>query len=401
MAQDGDEMWKPYIYENADYGEVARKKSWDGEYARLRKLGVKGIQYSEFLKPYKPQTDDDDSHPPWEWTWPDDPNDHPHIKIIPRPGGGGGNPGIGDCGELGCSDTMVDCRGGCSTISCDCFVPPMVGKVLWDPTCGGVYIVNPAATTTKMPIGEFRVTPTDPVRVCLVKNATICVPLIDEYSKFALIQVCDARNVCDLVKVHLLMCDDPSYCCGYTGMTIDGDNTVDPGDTWTGDITPACPGATCTVGGFVPSCTGGLSCSVSSDGAQVHVAVADGTCGSFWVRIGNAEECPGAYKTVRINNTGQGGAWMGCGEIEYYLCNCWDPACCAVHDWGYHKGQVCAGSGAGTCGSGCGTLTCTDPYGFSLSHQICGSWLAEEECAGEEKPWCGIEVFYWGNCTCA
>lgn len=104
--------------------------------------------------------------------------------------------------------------------------------------------------------------------------------------------------------------DGSCDCC--ESFTVTEDQTVvDPGGVATFTINPPCPGATCEVTSN-SGCT--LGCSVSPSGKSVVVVVGASDCGTFTVTVTSVgtTECPEESDTsggVKINNTGQGGAW--------------------------------------------------------------------------------------------
>jgi hypothetical protein len=112
--------------------------------------------------------------------------------------------------------------------------------------------------------------------------------------------------------------DDPGYvdvdvaivdcrCC-CEAFTLTGNDTVNAGNTWTGTIDPACPGATATVVANSSNCT--FTGVVNGAGSQVTVDVGAGDCGGFTVTVTEgSSDCSGESASFGVRILGNGGAW--------------------------------------------------------------------------------------------
>lgn len=261
---------KPYLVH--DYREMMQQKTQEEYY--FHELASDPM--SELYRPY---LYDDDVEPGMGWEYMS-PSDTPwpgwDPPVVYPPGGG-------DC-QLACNPSMLDCKGGCTKIACICGGGILSASVKSDPTGGMIQIADASPSH---------------VTVCLNGDPG---DLGEEYPK-AVISVSGIGGSVD-VEVALVDCLD---CC--EDFEITGAATVNPGATWTGTISPACPGATCEVSSN-SGCS--LSCSVNGAGSQVTVTPGASDCGSFTVTVsdGTGDACSAsASAVVRINNTGQGGAW--------------------------------------------------------------------------------------------
>lgn len=281
--------WKPYIYEKDDYFQAVQKQSFEDA------TDHQNVPRSEFDKPYQ-----SDSYQEYEWGWP---GGWPPINIdFPEwpwpwdPGGGGG-----PCdAEDGCG--FIKIIGAPDELECDKEYTFRTVHVVYGcdlPGWGDAFIGWQVSAGEIISVG-----------VIMHYRAPSC---------------CDGQKVVitaigpydceDSVEIPL-KCDCP---CGDS-LALTGADTVNPAATWTGTITPACPEVICSVESN-SGCT--LSCSVSGDGTQVTVTPLATDCGSFTVTLtqpGDDEECPPASKTVRINNTGQGGSWVSLGNTSCGTC---------------------------------------------------------------------------------
>ncbi len=257
-------------------------------------------RHSAFKKPYRAV-----DHPRGELYYSPpgfpvkDPN-VPEIPIIPP-----GN--VPNC-DLACNGGILDCKnGGCDIITCICPVYPIVGVILEDPT-GSAWLTGGSSEHDML---------------------KVCIPMLDEDKTLPeypviVVLVTDyffRQTVVEHPLVNCQVCCDP--------FTLTGDNTVNPAGDWEGTIDPPCPGATCTV----QSNSGcDISCSVNGSGSKVTVSPGATDCGAFEVTVTKGvEDCAtvSATKVVRINDTGQGGAWVP--YCNYNTSNC-PTAGCPVED---------------------------------------------------------------------
>jgi len=175
----------------------------------------------------------------------------------------------------------------------------------------------------------------------------------------------------------------PDWCCDAFAVTAD-QATVDPGATAKFTIGPPCPGATCTVTSNSGCAANKLACSVSEDGSKALVVVGGTACGSFDVTVTQAATAScaqySASTTVRINNTGQGGAWVAVGYQERVNGNCSEGSNiwpCTVGKFRYADDP-----------RGGGLANCRSPdQAFSISNGGCnpGDWYCPT-CTGASYP---------------
>ena len=322
-------------------------------------------RHSAFKQPYKFR-----SHPlselnyefPGYPKWPPfpGPTEYPNLP-----------PGPGECINLACNPSMLACKGGCTFIACICG-PPLGAVIKEDPT-GKAYIAGITSTG---------------VHVCFDKDAGCDVPSGEEYPRIV-VEVFSLLSSYE-VEVAILNC---RCCCESISLT--GASTVNPGNTWTGTITPACPGATCEV---VSNSGCSLSCNVNASGSQVTVGTAGTDCGGFTVTVtdeGSAECTATDSKFVRIT----GGSWQldqssgslgmdGCqsscvvgGGVTNYSTYCF------IDEYkygGFSVANPCEGTVVTQCR---GPVDCTDPSGTDICN-----W--GKTCAG------GTPCTYFGFWRC-
>lgn len=108
-------------------------------------------------------------------------------------------------------------------------------------------------------------------------------------------------------------------CCEESA--ISGSDTVDPGSSWKGTVSPACPAGRVEVTSNTGFDVGG---SLNSTGTMITVTVAPDVCGSLTVKLyGPGDGCSVSDSiSIRVNNAGQGGAWedvseaKACGSVD-------------------------------------------------------------------------------------
>lgn len=277
---------KPYLIH--DYRKMMQRKTQEEYYFHE----LHSDPMSELLRPYL--ADPNIEGFGWEYMSPPDIN-FPPVTIVPP----GGWPPPGDC-ELSCGPSMLDCEGGCTIIACICADGELLASITQDPT--GTATVAVLSNTM--------------VQVCVEPFQT------DTEYPAILVQISDSEGTV-ISRVALVDCQE---CCDETELT--GSATVNPGSVWTGTVSPACPGAECSVTSN-SSCTG-FSCVINGSGSQVTVAVPDDACGSFTVTVTDHEdECGNSTSMgVKINNTGQGGRWeLDQSSTDLGLSGC-DPCGC-------------------------------------------------------------------------
>lgn len=351
--------WKPYIHEGKGYFEASKQKSFeDGSQGR-------NLPRSEFDKPYR-----GDSYQDYEWGWP---GGWPPIDIeFPDwpwdPAISPGEPGPCNAPD-GCGFIMI--IGAPSELEC--------GKEYTFKTAHSVYGCD-------LPTwGDAFVGWT------VSKGEILSMGVIMRYR---------APDCCTGEKVVITAtgpygCEDsveiPLACC-CREFSVLGSNTVNPGGNWIGTIDPPCPGATCNVTSN-SGCI--LTCGINPSGDSVTVSIGASDCGSFTVTVTEevSEGCTPqkqASKTVRINNTGQGGAWV---EIE----SCTNTDLCPVG----------CRSGVG------GNESCTvEQYQYQWSYNCCYTDLyagagCETDCPAEHcnpSNECGTPPCSYtscgGSCNC-
>lgn len=276
--------FKPYLFPGGEYGKISRAdRAQDFHSVNDEREGGK-YKLSEHHKPYL-AADDDEGHPPWEWSFPpipdvDPPWDFPCYGCEPEPNPNNPNPCAADntCTAMKVSGpTDVECDetytfttfyvlNGCDLI--------YAFDMNWEVSCGeivgiGAYMSWRAPKTCPPP---------DKCRICVNPSGYTCK---------------------DCITVNCTCAD----CC--EAFTLTGSDTVAPGATWTGTISPACPDATCSVSSN-SGCT--LTCSVNAAGSQVEVPTGGSDCGGFVVTVSYSKAgCTSrsATKGVRIT----GGSW--------------------------------------------------------------------------------------------
>jgi len=309
--------WKPYIYNNREYGEIYRKgESFEDG---LNRTG--GGEYSEFAKPYKANNPYDDTYQSYEWTWPDDDwdFDFPPDSWDPP---GGDTP----C-DIGPECEWIKIVGPDSVDGCDreyeysvnlyvtgCYIPWYAGNVQWE--AAGCEIVDSFGPwcTVRFPETEGGGT------------ATLTATGFDGCS--------------DTIKIEY---DCLMGCCD--DITISGPTTTtQPSSGNTKDLvyslSPPCPEASVNGSG-----TGVVSTTLSSSGGSVTIVIDDTACGTITLTVdppdtdeeGNACE-NNTTKTYNTRVTDSGG-WAG---ITDHVEDCND--CCGCMG-ATQKGGACVSGG--------------------------------------------------------
>lgn len=253
-------------------------------------------KHSSFKQPYKYQ-----SHPIAELTY-----EYPGYPQWPIPPGSGSYPDWPpgpnpDC-EFACNPSMLDCSGGCTQVSC---------------ICGPIA----QATVESDPTGSAQVSIYGNYAVVCINDSNCDVGSSNEYP-YILLKLTSVVGEIRTVEVAVVDC---RCCCEE--FTLTGDDTVGNGlgATWTGTISPACPGATAEV----TSNSGcDLTAIVNGAGSQVLVNTT-GACGQMIVTVTGPDGNCTAYsdsKGVRIAG-GSWGNWTLCCQVGD-LCD----TCCGS-DW--------------------------------------------------------------------
>ncbi len=354
---------KPYLTHN--YRTMMKKKTQEEYYSHE----LHQDPMSEMLKPYWAKPDVEGFG--WEYQAPPD---------MPwEPPGGWPPDEIGGCLTLVCNPTMLDCEGGCSFIACICTSGGVGAGIVWDDTGGKAYIGGTTET------GAF---------VC-TQDAT---DVPDEYPTIGVLM--SSGTGIYLVEVGVVGCAG----CSCTNMTLTGADTVNPGATWTGTIGSdegACQNATCTVTSN-SGCS--LTCVVSQDGTQVTVAVGATDCGSFTVEISCGDESDS--KSVRINDTGQGGGWAAVPGAVCHGAGCGFH--CAFTTFGDESTEfegmfkcdyACSNVGAGCVCDGGFPCTGIGPYSGRTLHCSDLDCQTDGGCNPAFTTECDVVGYEWG-CVC-
>lgn len=370
---------RPYVYEDREWPEIAGIEE---------KIDVQSdeVPQSEFDQPYLFGDDEDDTYQSYETDYPELPRyPFPDPDPVPIPGPCNAEDGCGFVTitnvpeEVECDTThhflSIHEVHGCEPASFeDAFLTWWIaegpGEIL-APDEGGSVL----GAVYKAPIAGDG----DTVVICVSSIAGDC-------------------SDCRSFKISC------PVCCSDE-MEIVGADTANPGTIWAGAIDPPCPGATCSVSNN-SGCP--MTCSVNSDGTTVTVGVGAKNCGSFTVTVEEdttlpgKEDCPGesASKTVRIN--GNGGRWVPCWDVDWFLCN--GPFCSCTYTEGERRWSIKIGAGI-FCGA-CDTATCYDnwesrpPLGNALwSIYLCASTCdTNGPCAGRSLY--GTALSYWANPDC-
>lgn len=341
MSNDPLPMGKPYLAGKQEYFSLYRHQTWeDGDPSGDKQLS----EYSEFQKPYLYDEDIPEDYSWWENTWPD----FPTIPITAP------DPITHPCS----ADDFCNFAAITGTDSMK---------------CPGVYVFTQLHVwigCTVAPwwaaFGTWELEPGDPGVILLSSNPVTATIQITDSAGDGTAKLIYYGPGCTATKEIPFTCD---ACCDFE---ILGSATVNPGTTWTGTIQPGCVDTTCGVTSN-SGCT--LSCELKADGTKVYVDVGAADCGTFVVTVtkaaeGNCAEHAVSF-AVRINNTGQGGAWNSI----------------AGYDDGPCSNPPCAG-GAGTTDYG---STCIDSetghrYGTGAT---CGANITYE-CRGE-TPTCPVD----------
>lgn len=276
---------KNYIYEDREYGDVARRRS---------KVDVQGreVPLSEIDQPYLKNNDEDDTYQSYEEEYPD--WDWPEFPDLP-------DPIPGPCqAEDGCGHVKIQRDHG-ATLECDkeywfrntsevhgCEEPGGgAGIVGWQVTVGG----KPGGTILSMAVGLRWQAPD------CCQNEEVVVRAFDAFG-------------CEDIVVFTLEC---GLCCD--AFTLTGADTADHLNAWVGTISPACPDATYEVKSAPGGCYVG-NVYFAPDGSFIQVIPQQSSCGAFDVEVtgptfAEGENCTpvSAKKTVKINDDSH---WYRC-----------------------------------------------------------------------------------------
>lgn len=298
MSNDPKPLSKPYLATDMDYLKQYKIKSWeDGD----RSGDMQQEEYSELQKPYAYDEDIPDDYSYWEWT------ENPPPELPP-----GGDIIFGDPDPT---------NNPCNTEG-DCKWAAIIGPAMLD--CGdlGLYMqahvwIGCEVAPWFAAFGSWGLDSHDPENVYLASSGPISasVKVEDGASSGTSVLYYYGPGCTASMEIQVIC----SGCC--EDLTISGDETVNQGATWTGTITPACPGASCQVSSN-SGCD--LSCNVNEEGSQVTVGVGGSDCGSFMVTV--TDEKGGCSESdsfsVRINS----GGWTYCSATGY---DCWSSCHCA------------------------------------------------------------------------
>lgn len=399
MSNDPRPMGKPYLLGEMDYLKTYKIKTWeDGDPTRQD-----DSEYSEFQKPYHYDEDEPEDYAWWEWTWP-----NPTWPPIPPV-------------------TTPDVPVGPCSVDEDCVFAKIIGSGTMQ--CGQCrmysqfhYYIGCTSAPWWAAFGSWKLTGGN--GDCHIQSqgpvmATVCCSSVASTQTITLtyegpLGCVDSMNI-------VVTCEE---CCEE--FTLTGNNTVNPGATWTGTISPACPSAECSVVSN-SGCT--LTCTVNGTGSQVTVTPGGSDCGSFTVTVTDAsvgEECTSeATKEVRINNTGQGGSWdvesegrHSCPGACTYVCDDEFYSACIVgqYKWSRYGTGTCADSLWRRC-RGCDWYGCPENSNFA-SVTGCTCCVGDDSggpiatcttdgivggggvCTGEL---CRCSLFEWARCewTCS
>ncbi len=376
---------KPYIYRGFEWLEIVRKTDWNDPSVNPNDLAP----YSEFQKPYLNE-DGDHDYPSWEWTWP--PFSWPPIDDVTYPDPGEPSPcsidencvwaGIIGPSEMECGDCYPFTQ---AHIFYGCAVAPW-----W--AAFGSWTIDSQTTN-----GECYFLFANPLLI-----ATVC---CDEFATGMFILKYEGPLDCKGGVEVDVTCVDVD-CCELIALT--GSLTQGVGTTWTGTISPACPGAECEVTSN-SGCT--LSCGINGAGSEVTVAVGGGDCGSFTVTVdgpGSGGSCPQNSDSITVKITGNGGDWKLVTTNGPGFIGCTTGVCCGCSNQTY---APCI-SGGFKYGTGqdpfTGNNACRDnwsrqckgeanePCSSSNSAPPCDS---DKSCASDSHPSCG-RCDVDGGCCC-
>lgn len=264
---------KLYINEGRDYIEVRRRRD---------KVEVQGreIPLSEHDRPYLYNDEDDDTYQSYEeelnWPLPDWP---------PFP-----DPPPGPCSaEDGCGHVTI-MRDYPAKIEC--------GGFFWFRTTHEVHGCNPPGGAAAILAWGASTGTIQAASVGAKWQAPGCC-----HDEEVVISVSGPGGDCQDNAVITLQCE----CC--VEFEIEGPETVNPNNTWTGSLSPPCPGARV----FISSnseCAGSVSGELNDDGDEITVSVGAVACGSIDITVADQNEgcqTPQAYHSIRINQGGNGG----------------------------------------------------------------------------------------------
>lgn len=364
---------KPYLAGGREYLEMSRVKDWEeGD-----PTGG-SAEYSEFQKPYKWEGDDKDNYPMWEWSWPSFPS-LPEIGGITLP----------DIPEGG-GECEFDDR---------CIWAIIMGPDTLDCPTSETYVsmhvwMGCSVAPWWAAFGTWELETSDPDNIFISSQTAFSATVeVTSNASDGVATLTYYGPGCTATKEIIIEC---SGCCA--SFTLSGADTVAPGSTWTGTISPACPYATCSV---VSNSGCDLSCSINEAGSSVSVVTGGSDCGGFTVTVeDDGFKCTESdSKFVRIT----GGSWAHeypSGDLG--LAGCTDGVGCSVggganyfYDYCY-QGEYKYGG-----------------FEVQVGHACEGTWLnqckgtSEDPCSpdGEQPPCMSKSVpsctcVYWGWWRC-
>lgn len=378
---------KPYLNAGKEYLEQSRIADWVNDRVNPSDLA----EYSEFQKPYT-QDKEEDNYPDWEWTWPD--WNWPPIPKVTIP-----DPVPNPC-----------------SVDEDCVWAGIIGPDTLE--CGKCYPYTQAHLYIGCDIapywaafGSWELSGGNGDCYLLFGDQTSLIATVccDDAASAQTLSLCynGPLNCTDCISI-VVECEE---CC--EDFTLSGNGTVNSGNTWTGTIDPACPGATCEV----TSNSGcDLACEVNGTGSQVTVETGINDCGGFTVTVTDAgvgAECSANNASAYVRIIGGTGAWRfqsapscdcndsgtcGCGygnATPYSSCTVGiyrygEPTGATfdcLSNWGYscHGGTNCGGGEGGACGEQytCGDPgpACSNPPSWCTCHTF---HICEWKCANDE-----------------
>lgn len=270
---------KPYIFEKLEWLEIASREDWINDKTNPDDLA----QYSELQRPYA-QPEGEDTYQGYEWTWPD--INFPDIPPIVTPDPGEPSP---------------------CTIDEDCVWAGIIGPDSME--CDECFTWSQAHLYYGCDIapwwaafGTWTLDSADDECFLLFSGpvmATVCCSSVAATQTLTL-SYQGPLNCYGSVEI-IVECGE---CCAE--FTLSGASTVAPGSTWTGTISPACPGASCTV---ISNSGCSLDCTVNEAGSQVTVDTDAGDCGGFTIIVTDETtgECTANSDSMFVKITG--GVW--------------------------------------------------------------------------------------------
>ena len=263
---------KLYINEGRDYIEVRRRRD---------KVEVQGreIPLSEHDRPYLVNDEDDDTYQSYEEDFVIQPPDWP-PNPDPAPGPCSAEDGCGyvkifrdypnsmECGSTYWFRTVHETH-GCA--------PPSgaAGIVGWTASAGEI-LSQTVGMRWRAP------------ECCHEDKVTITAFVVPDCH--------------DAIEITL-QCE----CC--ENFEIEGPETVNPNNTWTGSLDPPCPGARVYVSSN-SECAASVSGELNEDGDEITVSIGAVACGSVDITIQDQNEgceTPKAYHSIRVNQGSNGG----------------------------------------------------------------------------------------------